>query len=137
MPSVFLDTNVLVYAAIGATDGTKSMKAIEIVRTTPFAISAQVMAEFVYTVRRKSQPRIRESDLEMWLDRLERRVAAPVDAPLVRRGVAISRRHRISYYDGAIVAAAERLGCETLYTENMSDGQLYGPVRVEDPFRGL
>jgi predicted nucleic acid-binding protein len=95
------------------------------------------MAEFVAAVRRKSTPRMREAELDRWLERLGRLVKTPVDAALVRRGVAISRRFRITYYDGAILAAAERLGCETLYSEDLSDGQTYGRVRVENPFRGL
>jgi predicted nucleic acid-binding protein len=59
----------------------------------------------------------------------------PVDAPLVKLGIAIAERYRIDYWDGAILAAAEALGAETLYTEDLNHGQLYGSVRVINPFR--
>jgi predicted nucleic acid-binding protein len=40
----------------------------------------------------------------------------------------------LSYGDGAIVAAAEVLEANTLYTEDLNHGQLYGRVRVVNPF---
>ncbi len=45
------------------------------------------------------------------------------------------RRFQIHYYDAAIVAAAERLGAEILYTEDLNHGQRYGTVLVQNPFR--
>jgi predicted nucleic acid-binding protein len=39
-----------------------------------------------------------------------------------------------STWDGAIVAAAQSLGAGVLYTEDLSHGQDYGGVRVENPF---
>jgi predicted nucleic acid-binding protein len=53
----------------------------------------------------------------------------------VARGANIAARYQTSYWDGAIVAAAERLAIPILYTEDLNHGQLYGSVRVIDPFR--
>ncbi len=36
---------------------------------------------------------------------------------------------------GAIIAAAERLGVKTLYTEDLNHGQAYGSVVAVNPFR--
>ena len=36
--------------------------------------------------------------------------------------------------DGAIIAAAGALGARTLYSEDLSHDQLYGEVRVSNPF---
>ena len=52
----------------------------------------------------------------------------------LRVAIVISLQHRISYWDGAILAAAERLGPKIVYTEDLSHGQTYGPVRVVNPF---
>jgi predicted nucleic acid-binding protein len=39
-------------------------------------------------------------------------------------------------YDAFIVAAAVEAGCETLWSEDMQDGQLIdGRVRISNPFR--
>ena len=54
--------------------------------------------------------------------------------PLIKVAIEISWRYRISYWDGAILAAAERLGAEVLYTEDLNHGQAYGTVRVINPF---
>jgi predicted nucleic acid-binding protein len=101
-----------------------------------FTISAQVMAEFVSVVRRKASPPLPEADIEEWLAELAERSPLPLDADLVRRGRAISAEHGLNYYDGAILAAAERLGCDTVLSEDMTDGRSYGGVTVHNPFRG-
>ena len=46
-----------------------------------------------------------------------------------------SERYRISFWDAAILAAAEALDAKVLYTEDLNDGQLYGSVRVVNLFR--
>jgi predicted nucleic acid-binding protein len=38
-------------------------------------------------------------------------------------------------WDSQIVAAAERLGADVLYSEDLNHGQTYGAVRCENPFR--
>ncbi len=43
-------------------------------------------------------------------------------------------RYTISYWDAAIVAAAEALGAHTVYSEDFNDEQHYGRVRVVNPF---
>lgn len=99
-----------------------------------FCLSAQVLAEFVSVVRRKSEPDFAASDMEVWLDRLGRQTVIALDVEMVRRGVAISAEHGLNYYDGAILAAAERLGCDTVLSEDMADGRAYGSVTVRNPF---
>ena len=136
MPNVFLDTNVLVYAAMGEkTEPRKWSRAVALMTEGEFSISAQVMAEFVHVLRRKAAPAFTEPEIDAWLDEMAERDHTPVDSGIVRRGAAISRRFRIAYYDGAILAAAERLGCDTVLSEDMADGQSYGSVTVRNPFR--
>jgi len=72
-----------------------------------------------------------------WIERLCRQPCVPVDPPLVKLGIAIAERYRINYWDGAILAAAEALGAEILYTEDLNHGQMYGSVRAENPFLNL
>ena len=40
----------------------------------------------------------------------------------------------MSHWDATIIAPAQNLGCVTLYSEDMSHGQNYGGVRVNNPF---
>jgi len=58
-----------------------------------------------------------------------------LDSAVVMRGIENAQRYRISYWDGAIIAAAERLGVKKLYTEDLSHGQTYGSLVAINPFR--
>jgi predicted nucleic acid-binding protein len=44
-------------------------------------------------------------------------------------------RFQISFWDALVVHAAQSAGTQVLYSEDLSDGQLYGAVRVMNPFR--
>ena len=46
------------------------------------------------------------------------------------------RRFGISYWDAAILEAGRALGCDVVLSEDLGDGENYGGVRVENPFRG-
>ena len=136
MPSVFLDSNVLVYAATTkASEPRKWKRAIDVMQANDFGLSGHVLAEFVSVVRRKARPPLSDDELDGWLNRLGVLEIAPVDAGLVRRGLALSRHYKVAYYDGAILAAAERLGCGTVLSEDMADGRTYGSVTVRNPFK--
>ena len=37
--------------------------------------------------------------------------------------------------DAAIIAAARELGCQTVYSEDLNDGQTYDGVTVVNPFK--
>ena len=41
---------------------------------------------------------------------------------------------QVSYWDGLILGAAERLGCTVLLSEDFQAGRSYGLVRVVNPF---
>ena len=49
---------------------------------------------------------------------------------------AISRRFKLSYWDGAIVAEARAVGCDAVYSEDLSSEQDYDGLRVMAPFAG-
>jgi predicted nucleic acid-binding protein len=69
--------------------------------------------------------------------RIERWTAFPcqvIDHQLVRVAIERSARYDISYWDAAILAAAESLGANIVYSEDLNDGQRYGRVRVVNPF---
>lgn len=133
---VFLDTNVIVYAASGQqTEPRKWAVAVAIMQNETFAVSAQVLAEFVNVSRRRVVPPLPEDEIERWLDSIAGGTIAAIDADIVRRGREISADHGLNYYDGAILAAAERLGCDTVLSEDMADGRAYGAVTVRNPFK--
>ena len=132
---VFLDTNVVVYAAIGTgRDERKRKRALELIESEDFGISAQVLQEFYVTVVKKARmPLPPELALE-WIEQLSTFPCQETDHRLVRIAIEKSVRYAISYWDGAIIAAAEALGAGIIYSEDLNTGQRYGRVRVVNPF---
>ena len=51
----------------------------------------------------------------------------------VLEALTIETRYRISFCDALILHAAESSGAAILYSEDFSDGQTYGAVRVVNP----
>lgn len=131
----FLDTNVLIYAAAAdPEDRARKRRALQLVEEEDFGLSAQVLQEFFVTVVRKVEVPLSPAQALQWIEQLAVFPCLPVDANLVRIAVEVSERYRISYWDGAIVAAAQSMGATTLYTEDLNHGQRYGSVRVRNPF---
>jgi predicted nucleic acid-binding protein len=131
----FLDTNILVYAAAGRLDeGDKHKRALELIGTREFGLSAQVLQEFYVTVVHKVRSPLSPADALEWIEQFEAFPCITVDGSLVKIAAEVSQRYRISYWDGAIIAAADLLAATTLYSEDLSHGQHYGSVRVLNPF---
>jgi predicted nucleic acid-binding protein len=131
----FLDTNILIYAALGrGLYETKRTIAHDLVVDSKFGISTQVLQEFYANVTRKTEIPLTPDEALEWIEGLELQDCVTVDQTLIKVAIGISQRYRINYWDGAILAAAERLGAEIVYTEDLNHGQTYGPVRVVNPF---
>ena len=127
---------MLIYAAAGRKrDPEKHAIARSLVTERKFSLSGQVLAEFYVNVIRKAHIRLSLAEVDEWIDLLCGYPVAAVDAALVQRGIMFARRFRIDYFDAALIAAAERLQAPILYTEDLNHGQLYGSVRVVNPFR--
>ncbi len=131
----FLDTNVLVYAA-GGRDGEESKRnrALQLIADQRFGTSAQVMQEFYVTVTSKFAVPMSAAHALEWIEELGTFPCLAVDIDLVKIAAEQSMRYQISYWDGAIVAAADALGAKTLYSEDLNHGQQYGSVQVRNPF---
>ncbi len=92
------------------------------------------MQEFYTTATRKAQLRLPPAAALEWLEYLEEFPCAPITSGLVKIGAALSQEYRISYWDAAIIAAAQSLGADCIYTEDLNDGQSYDGVTAINPF---
>jgi predicted nucleic acid-binding protein len=97
-------------------------------------LSAQVLQEFYVVATRKAEVPLRPAAALDWIEQLEEFPCADVSPALVKLGAVMAERYRISYWDGAILAAAESLGAPVVYTEDLNHGQDYGAVRAINPF---
>lgn len=133
----FLDTNILVYA-YDPSDPRKQQIARDLVKRAlagEACVSSQVLAELATVLLHKASPRADSGSVVAVLD-----VLAPIKlitsgSDMVRRAVQAHAQYNLHFYDGLIVAAAERGGCSRILSEDMNSGQKYFGVLVENPFQ--
>ena len=83
---------------------------------------------------RKKKLGISEANIEATLELAATAIVLPVSLGLVIAAVQIRRRFQVSHWDATIIAAALKLGCTTLYSEDLNHGQKYDRVKVLNPF---
>ena len=135
----FVDTNVLLYA-ISKDPGERRKTDIAIgILDAPvgeLALSVQVLQEFYVQSTRVSRAGALPHRLaEDYIDHWQALEVQDTTLDLFRAAVVSSLRFKISYWDAAIIEAARMMGCDTVLSEDLSDGQSYGGVRVRNPFR--
>jgi len=137
--SAFIDTNVLVYV-FDHDEPLKQQRAREILEgATPgdLALSTQVLSEFYVTVTRKLARPLDAALATQVVDWLGLLSVVSADLTLVKSAIRTSQSAQLSYWDGLVVAAATRAGCERLLTEDLNDGQRIGSMLIENPFRDI
>ncbi len=138
MPLAFYDTNVFLYAAmrgLPANDRYKRTVAQQLIAADDYGLSGQVLAEFYGNIVKKGPAPLSHDEAVEWVNLLGGKPCIPVDANLVTDGGVLAKRYQVSYWDGAILAAAHLLGADRLYTEDLNDGQVYGSVTAINPFK--
>jgi predicted nucleic acid-binding protein len=132
---VFVDTNVVLYAvstAAGEVD--RASRARQILKETDFGLSTQVLSEFFVNATRKIAVPLDDEQALEFIEILCKAPVVAVDVDIVCQAVGFKARYGVSYWDGAIIAAAHALGARVLYTEDLNDGQMYGDVQALNPF---
>ena len=140
--SGLVDTNILVYR-YDPRDAAKQRAAIEVLRygleRDELRIPHQAMVEFVQAVTRPLRrggpalltraEALREA--EEMLAQFE--ILYPVEA-LLRTAIRGVTTYQLGWFDAHMWAYAEHYGLDEILSEDFSDGQLIGSVRVRNPF---
>jgi predicted nucleic acid-binding protein len=134
----FVDTNILMYAH-DAASGEKHEKAKALVEklweTRSGVVSTQVLQELAVNLRRKARkPLDARSTRDVVSDYLTWQVVVN-GGDSILEALDIEARYQVSFWDALVIQAAQAGGAETLYSEDLSDGQHYGGVRVSNPFK--
>jgi predicted nucleic acid-binding protein len=134
--TVFLDTNVLVYA-FDRSEPTKRAAAQQLLERSnvDFVTSAQVLSEFYVTTTRKLTPPLSHADAVRAIEHLSKLPIVAIDARLVREAAEMSDRESLSLWDAQIVQAAARAGCDEVLTEDLNDGQTIAGVAIRNPLQ--
>ena len=133
----FVDTNVLMYAHDAAA-GWKQTVAQELIARLWAAgtgvLSTQVLQELCVSVRRRTTSSSPLNEARRVIEvYLSWQIVINTPASIVE-ALRLESRYRISFWDALIVQAAEQGGAAILYSEDLSNGQKYGSVRVVNPF---
>jgi predicted nucleic acid-binding protein len=133
----FVDTNVLLYSISRHPDeAAKRDRAIALLAAGDLALSAQVLQEFYVQATRPRRTDALPHDIASGLVRAWARFPVQeISLAIVTAALEIHVTHGFSYWDGAIVAAAQALGCHELLSEDMSHGRRIGDLTILDPFR--
>jgi len=132
----FADTNILIYAH-DSSAGAKLLTSRSLIRRLTEnhegAVSTQILAEFYATITRKYAMRKEDAaslvaDFGIWT--IHRLAHSDLMA-----ATQLHRTYKISWWDALVLQSAQALGCEILWTEDLSHNQRYGTVTVRNPFR--
>jgi len=133
----FVDANVFVYAGDRRVPS-KQRRAIEwldlLWREHSGRTSTQALNEAYVALKRIAATGSTPEDAWASVRKYFVWYPAAVDVGLMRLAREIEARHRISWWDSMIVAAAQSQGCTLLLTEDLQDGGVYGAVTVRSPF---
>lgn len=135
--SVFVDTNILVYAH-DLDAGFKNLRARELLSQVWEArtgvLSTQVLQEFIVVVtQRVSHP----MDMAQ-ARRVVRNYCAWElvinDAETILQATEIQEAHKLSFWDSLIVAAALAGNAAAIATEDLNHGQIVEGILIRNPF---
>ena len=135
---VFLDTNILVYAH-DASQGDKHVRARalldELWSSRLGVLSTQILQEFAFNLRRRMSPPVSAAETKNWVTEYLAWEVVVNTPNSILLALETEERYEISFWDALVVQAAQAAGVDTIYSEDLSDGQAYGSVRVINPFK--
>jgi predicted nucleic acid-binding protein len=140
MPSastVFVDTNVLVYAD-DARDADKRTRArawlSRLWTERRGRVSTQVLNEYYAVATRKLGNSVTRGDARAEVRRYQHWSPWAIDHQTVETAWALEARFALSWWDSLMVAAALHQGCEWLLSEDLQHGQTIDSLRIVNPF---
>ena len=134
---VFVDTNVFVYLHDDSKPE-KKQRADDwialLVNRRAGRLSFQVLQELYAVLTRTVKETLPPATAQAIVRDLVAWRPTPIDLSILERAWALGQHYALSWWDSLIVAAAQRSRCKVVLTEDLQHGQVFGPVRVIDPF---
>jgi len=134
MSPFFLDTNVLVYS-FAENEPRKRGIARALVESDDAIVSTQVLSELAHVLTRRLGFSAAETRTRITSISDSCQVIAITPA-VIGDALRVMDRYRYTFYDSQIVASALAAGAQTLFSEDMQDGQVIdGALSIRSPFR--
>lgn len=133
----FVDSSVLLYAydrSAGARHDRARAMVARLGSARRGALSVQVLQEFYVNATRKIERRLSHDAAAARLRALSR---WPVHVPgsnHVLAAAELAFTVRLSFWDAMILISAQAMGASTVWSEDLTDGQLVGNVTIRNPF---
>jgi len=134
----FLDTNIFVYS-FDRSSAAKAQRSTQLIRqavaTRKGIVSYQVVQEFFNVALRRFVQPMTVAEAEQNLGTVFRPLLAVQSSQaLCSEALRLKDKHRLSWYDSLIIAAAMEGRCNILYSEDLKHGQRFDDVQIENPF---
>jgi predicted nucleic acid-binding protein len=127
----FFDTTILIYSI--SSEEPRAAMAEKLLADGGW-ISVQVLNEFAAVARRKLNFSWEETTDALLAIRALCESPMPLSITTHDAALEIAARYGYNIYDALILAAALESHCDTLYTEDMQNGQSIGPLTIRNPF---
>lgn len=134
----FVDSNVLVYA-YDLSQGEKHLQAktllLSLWESGIGCLSTQVLQEFYVSVTRKSEFPLAPEEAALVIQDFSDWMVHRPRIKDILSAIELQHRYQVSFWDAMILQSARQSGCIILWSEDLSDSQDYGGVRVVNPFK--
>jgi predicted nucleic acid-binding protein len=134
----FLDTNIFAYSFDSDTPA-QQKRARDLIlhgiKTRKAVVSYQVVQEFFNLALRKFSHPMNIAEAEQYLQTIfQPLLAVQSSQTLFSQALRLEDKHRLSWCDALIVAAAVESHCAILYSEDMHDGHRFEELQIKNPF---
>ncbi len=132
----FVDTNILIYSLdLEPAQPEKTAIAQQILTSTDIALSVQVLQEFYVQATHPRRPDVLPHGIAtLLIEKWQRFRIQDNTVAVLQSALRLKDRYHVSYWDAAILAAAQAARCQQLLTEDLNHGQDYDGVVVVNPF---
>jgi predicted nucleic acid-binding protein len=138
MPSVFVDTNVILYLRDASAPAKNQACVAWLSRLSAskmVTINRQVINEAYANLIYKSPFKLQPTDARQFVGSLEDFAMAPTGPLVLAEAWGIQDQYGLHFWDALLIASANAAACDYFLSEDLSDGQLYDRVRAINPFR--
>jgi len=136
--NVFVDSTTLLYT-LDPTEAPKRTRCVLWLKSLrllgSLMMSPQVLNETYSVVMRKPAFGSARGGIRAHLSDYAAWATAPLNVEVLVAGWRLQDRFRVPFRDCLLLASANAAGCGFFLSEDLNDGQVYGDVRVIDPFR--
>jgi predicted nucleic acid-binding protein len=135
---VFIDTNILVYA-YNSDNPAKRKQARDLLRNKlvdkELVVSVQVLNEYYASLSKKKYHISHKKIVNFISDITRYSTVCSLQIKTVESALYLKEKYKYSWWDSLILASSLEAECETLYSEDMQDGQIIEKTLViRNPF---